>query len=477
MVNARSRQEPAGRLRARDRGAIPELLTTCGRQMVGAAHVILQDREAATRAAALAIGRSWRLPPAAWPASSANPCAHLVAAAAREALTLRETVREVDAIRQPGAEALLALRPEERATVALVQLAGLAPSAAIDALGLRGGARRRAGALLRLASDRSDHLRTVVAANVAGLSVSLTPDAVLACIDEPLPAPRAAWRRAMPLAAAAAGVAVLAALMLTAPRASDPTSHLTPSGTPRADGTPALVAAEPPLPAVAELAMEPSLADCGIQPADAELAFAGWTTLTQLGGSAPMLESSQPVYAQVPRDPVVWDPRGDAPPGSIPRGRLACLTDAARSLHVVVPLPDGWQAPEIVDGCPASPMRQLAGMREIGGPNGFVVLPGPGTSWWANDRSVRILARVAPAPSEHEVITAWAQPLGAGVPREVRLEEPRLPGTDRGGSTSYVWLDEVNFDAAGCWVISLAVDDRVVGSAILPVSERIAASD
>jgi hypothetical protein len=491
MVNARSRQEPAGRearpgsapsprllarLRARDRGAIPELLTTCGRPMVSAAYVLLQDRDAATRAATLAIGRVWRLPPAAWPASSANPCTHLVAAAAREALTLRETVREVDAIPQPGAAALLALRPEARAAVALVRLAELAPSAAIDALGLRGRARQRALALLHPASDRSDHLCSIVAANVAGLADSLTPGAVLDGIDGPLPAPRAAWRRAVPIAAAVAGVAVLAALLLTAPRGSSPTAQLTPSETPRADGAPAPVGADPPLPAVAELASAPSLADCGIQPADAELAFAGWTTLTQLGGSAPMLESSQPVYAQVPRDPVVWDPRGDAPPGSIPQGRLACLTDAARRLHVVVPLPDAWRAPEVVDGCPASPMGELAGMREIGGPNGFVVLPGPGTSWWANDPSVRILARVAPAPRRQQAVSAWAQPLGPGVPSELPLEEPRLPGTDRGGSTYYLWLTNVRFTSAGCWVIGLAVDGEVVGSAIIPVSERIAAT-
>ena len=491
MVNARSSHEPAGcgtpsgsapsprlleRLRARDRGAISELITTCGRSMEGAAYAILQDRDAAARAAAVAIGRSWRLPSAAWPAFSTNPCVQLVAAATREALALRETVREGDAIPQPGAESLLALRPEERATVALVRLAGLQPAAAIDALGLRGRARQRAVALLDPASGQPDHLRTVVATNVAGLSLSLTPDAVLACIDGPLPARPPAWRRVAPLAVGVAGIAMLAALLLAAPRGSVPSARLPSAAPPGNDGTPS-TAAEPPLPAVAELTMDPSLADCGIQPADAELAFAGWTTLTELGGSAPMLETSQPVYTQVPRDPVVWDPRGDAPPGSTPKRLLACLTDPARRLHVVVPLPDGWQAPEIVDGCPASPMGEVAGMREIGGPNGFVVLPGPGTSWWANDPGVRILARVSPAPDRIDAVTAWAQPLGPGVASQVQLEAPRLPGTGLGGSTAYVWLNEVPFDAPGCWVISLAVAGRVVGSAILPVSERIAASD
>lgn len=491
MVNARSRHEPAGRgtppgsalsprllerLRARDRAAITELLTTCARPMVGAAYVILQDHDAAARAAGIAIGRAWQLPLTAWPAASTDLCAQLVVAAAREACSLRASVREVDAVPRPGAEALLALRPEERAAVALVRLGGLAPAAAIDALALKGRARQHAVALLDPASGEMGHLLAAVASNVAGLSVSLAPDTVLACIDGPLPGAPAAWRRVAPLAAGVAGLAVLGMLLLTAPRGDVRTARIASSATPAADGTTAPVA-DPPLPAVAELANDPSLADCGIQPKDADLAFAGWTTLTQLGGSSPMLESSQPVYAQIPRDPVVWDPRGDAPPGSIRRQRLACLTDAARRLHVVVPLPDDWQAPQIVDGCPASPMGEVAGMREIGGPDGFVVLPGPGTSWWADDPGVRILARVAPTPSQHAAITAWVQPLGPGIPSQVPLEPPRLPGTSRGGSTSYVWLHEVPFDAAGCWVISLAVDGRVVGSAILPVSERIAATD
>lgn len=485
-VNARPWHEPPGRgaptgtapsprllerLRARDRDSIAELLTLFGRPMVGVAYAVLQDRAAAERAVAVAIARSWRRPPTVWPGPMTDLAPRMAADAAREALAMHQAAREVDAMPQPAADRLLELRAEERAAVALEQLAGLEAGAAVSVLGLRGGARRRALRVFQESPTERDGVRGAVASNVAGLPVAIGPSAVLALLDAPLPGRPAAWRRGVVPAAAIVVAGLLVAVLLASPGEQDRASLPAASGLEVLESAAPVAAVDPPLPSVGELASPPSLADCGIRPSDAELAFTGWTTLAQLGGTAPMLESSQPVYAQVPRDRVVWDPRGDAVAGSVPLERLACLTDAARRLHVVVRLPKGWQAPEMIDGCPASPVGEVAGRREIGGPNGFVVLPGPDTSLRANDPDLRILARISPSPGPDQAVTAWAQPLGPGTPVRVRLQPPALPDAPEDG-TSYLRLEDVPFAQPGCWVISLAVDGRVVGSAILPVGER-----
>ncbi len=463
------------RLRQRDVRALPELLTGVGHELVAVAYAVLQDEESALRSAASAVATCWRAPAAEWPVDARHVREGLLGEAARTALALHGVTRQVDPLSRPAAGELLSLTPGQRAVVALRHVGHLEPSAAAEALQLGSRARRAAATLLDGGSGDGARARDAVLANVAGLPMGPDAASVLAAIDAPPDAPPRPWRRYLVAAAATATAGLLLVMLIAAPPVDD--AALPPaSRAPISEPSRPPVAVSVPAIEVRDLADEPSLSDCGIQPPDAELAYAGWTTPEQLGATFAMLGSSQPVYVQVPREPVTWDPRGDAAAGSLRSERLACLTDTTRRLHVVARLPAGWSVPELIDGCPASPMGRSAGLLEIGGPGAFVVLSDGGTGWWADDPNVRLLARLAPSPLSDETVTAWTQPLGPGSPRQLAIEAPPPPERAQRGSTYYLWLASVRFTSPGCWVVSLAVDGELVGSAIIPVSERTSAS-
>jgi hypothetical protein len=196
----------------------------------------------------------------------------------------------------------------------------------------------------------------------------------------------------------------------------------------------------------------PTLADCDMRP-DAPLAYTGWLTAEQLTGE----RSPRPVYA------LVTERRRD---------RVACVLDPDAGVVERIAIRAGWEPPRMVDGCPASPVQRFAGNLEAGGPDAFVLLPPLSTSAWVHDPSVRIMARLSPGPGWDSVVTATARQLGPGGTAALRVAYTPTPVDRVPSKVHYVWLEDVLFPQAGCWIVALAIDDRPVGWAVLPVRQR-----
>jgi hypothetical protein len=196
----------------------------------------------------------------------------------------------------------------------------------------------------------------------------------------------------------------------------------------------------------------PTLADCDMR-TDLPLAYRGWLTAEQLTGE----RSPRPVYA------LVAERRQE---------RVACVLDPDAGVVERVAIPADWEPPRMVDGCPASPVQRFAGNLEAGGPDAFVLLPPLSRSAWVDDPSVRIMARLSRGPSWDSVVTATAQPLGAGEPQTLRVAYSPTPVDRVPSEVHYVWLEDALFTHAGCWIVALAIDDRPVGWTVLAVRER-----
>ena len=110
-----------------------------------------------------------------------------------------------------------------------------------------------------------------------------------------------------------------------------------------------------------------------------------------------------------------------------------------------------------------------------GGPRAWALLPA-GTSWWISNNRFLILVRLDPPPAAGEVVTAWAQPLTGG-PRvdgvvgegSASLPQGGLIGPGDAAAATY-FIVEQRFPTPGCWVLNVAVDGELAGSAIVPVS-------
>jgi hypothetical protein len=218
-----------------------------------------------------------------------------------------------------------------------------------------------------------------------------------------------------------------------------------------------------------------TLADCAIEPTQAPVTYAGWGTAETLGIRAVPLPAGQPVYAIVTAGTAEWVGWHETSSGPIfprPVGRLGCIHDPVSRTERVIAMPDTWTRPAMIDDCPASPTQQFAGYREIGGPGAFVLLPTNGSSWWADDASVEFLARMAPAPPPGAVVTAWAVPLGPGARFDATVISPPTRLRSPPSQTHSIIIRGVEFPTAGCWALNMAVDDVVVGSAIVPIRER-----
>jgi hypothetical protein len=216
-------------------------------------------------------------------------------------------------------------------------------------------------------------------------------------------------------------------------------------------------------PAAAPPFRPPTLADCGIRPADAPLAHRGWLLGEHLG----VRPQSRPVFALVSEGRVSWDG-----PAHARHGRVACVVDADGGEPRAIRVPDGWSPPARVDGCPASPLMRFAGNLELGGPDAFVLLPPVSTSWWANDPSVRIMARLSPGPGAGSTLTATVRALGPGEAQPMRVVYTTTPDGRTPSDTHYVWLEGFVFTEPGCWVVSLAMDGGEVGWAVVPARAR-----
>jgi hypothetical protein len=215
------------------------------------------------------------------------------------------------------------------------------------------------------------------------------------------------------------------------------------------------------------------LADCQIGPADASLAFAGWTTLAVLHVSGGVAAPGQPVYALVTRGMVEWIGWDRSKGGMYPRpiGRMGCVFDPTTSLASLVGVPMEWQPPKMIDGCPVSAERTVGGVREIGGPGAWLVAPTSTASWYVGrDFKYLMFFHLTRPAAPNQTITAWAHILGPYEAVEGTLSDSPYQSVPvpRTGPVSEVFVN-LEFTMTGCWVINLALDGSVVGSAILPI--------
>jgi DNA-directed RNA polymerase specialized sigma24 family protein len=233
---------------------------------------------------------------------------------------------------------------------------------------------------------------------------------------------------------------------------------------------PSLAAAQPP-----RTAAEPiTLADCQIAPADSPLAFAGWTTLAALavhGGDAGL---GQPIYALITRgmaEWVGWQEHYTGPMYPAPVGRMGCIFDPSTRSTSLVGVDTDWQPALMADGCPPSPIDEFGGYRELGGPHAWLLLPGD-TSTWGVGQDNSILFRLSPPAEPGQSITARAQPLADAPSVLVQIDSANSQHglSDPSGSGSRYYLMNVRFTKAGCWVINVALNGQVVGSAIAPIT-------
>ncbi|HSM39085.1 MAG TPA: hypothetical protein VK838_07095, partial [Candidatus Limnocylindrales bacterium] len=183
----------------------------------------------------------------------------------------------------------------------------------------------------------SPRIEAAVRANLADLPVNVTPEAVREALHTPGRARKATRRRPLLLAGGVAAAGLLAVVAAAMP-ASESDSQAAVQQT-----TPAASPVEPRSRSSGQV----TLADCGIGPPDATLAFSGWITPRRLGLSTADLQAGRPVLALVPEDVVAWNPPGG--PRIMPpvRGRMACLSDAIAGTLVVVGLPSGWAPPTL----------------------------------------------------------------------------------------------------------------------------------
>ena len=217
-----------------------------------------------------------------------------------------------------------------------------------------------------------------------------------------------------------------------------------------------------------------TLADCKIAPADSPLAFAGWTTLAALdvhGGDAGL---GQPIYAVITRgmaEWVGWQEHYTGPMYPAPIGRMGCIFDPSTHSTSLVGVDQGWQPNTMADGCPPSPIDEFGGYRETGGPHAWLLLPNAASTSVDEGFSNVMLWRLSPPAEPGQSITAWAQPLAdaSTVTAAIDGSTSRLAPADPSGSGSRYYFVSARFATTGCWVINVAINGTVVGSAIVPI--------
>jgi DNA-directed RNA polymerase specialized sigma24 family protein len=217
-----------------------------------------------------------------------------------------------------------------------------------------------------------------------------------------------------------------------------------------------------------------TLADCQITPAASPLAFAGWTTLAALNVHGGEAGPGQPIYAVVTRgmaEWVGWQEHYTGPMFPPPIGRMGCIFDPSTRKTSLVGVDMGWEPSLMADGCPPSPIDEFGGYREFGGPRAWLLLPDDISAWHVGENSA-ILFRLSPPAEPGQSITAWAQPLADArpIPAQIDSNTSQIGRREPSGSGSRYYFVNVSFSSAGCWVINIAINGQVVGSAIAPIT-------
>ena len=170
---------------------------------------------------------------------------------------------------------------------------------------------------------------------------------------------------------------------------------------------------------------------------------------------------------------VGWQKDHSGPMYPAPIGRMGCIFDPSARRTSLVGVDQDWEPNLMADGCPPSPIDEFGGYRELGGPRGWLLLPNAGGTSLSNSFTDVMLWRLSPPAQPGQSVSAWAQPLADA--RPIRAEigsaaaQPDKP--DASGTGSRYYRVDVPFTTAGCWVINIAVDGAVIGSAIVPISQ------
>ncbi|TMB48508.1 MAG: hypothetical protein E6J50_09920 [Chloroflexi bacterium] len=154
-----------------------------------------------------------------------------------------------------------------------------------------------------------------------------------------------------------------------------------------------------------------------------------------------------------------------------PIGRMGCIFDPSTRRTSLVGVDSDWEPTLMADGCPPSPIDEFGGYRETGGPRAWLVLPDDTATWYVGDFSYLMLFRLSPPAEPGQSITAWAQPLADVRPisGEIDSTGTQLGGPDTSGSGAHYYFVRVRISTTGCWVINIAINGEVVGSAIAPI--------
>jgi hypothetical protein len=157
---------------------------------------------------------------------------------------------------------------------------------------------------------------------------------------------------------------------------------------------------------------------------------------------------------------------------------MGCVFDPSTRVTSIVGIPMDWQPPATAEGCPLSAVSQTGGYREVGGPNGWLVMPADAAAWYVGgDYRYLLSFRLSPPPNPGQSVAAWAQPIDGGqaIPGEVamntRLERPAV-AIAQSAQASGFYVTNLGFPRAGCWVVDMAINGDVVGSAVLAVGGR-----
>jgi hypothetical protein len=465
-------------VRSRRPAGLATIITRFGRELTGIAYLVLQHQDGAADAVARGIADVWR--PAGEPDAVRDVQRlrmALLRATARQAQLGHRASRTVDPTTDgTPSGAMTGLSPLARVALALRHAARLADEDVAAVLEIT---REHARRLLQPADD--DARRSAAARQLAALAVTVDPDRVRAALARPIEptTSRRPWA-----AVAAFALALLLISLAAAPSAKSPDEQAPPDGIAQpTQGRPATVddGRAGTLGADSQwsrswpgrgLVPPFTLADCHIEPASLPISFAGWVTVEEIratGVAPPGLS----VYAIVTRGDAEWIGyrySHDRPVFPRPVGRLGCVFDPASGSHVAIGVAQDWQPPNLADGCPASPISAFAGYRELGGPGAFVLVD-TREAWRADDPELSFLVRVAPPPPAGADVEAWLLPVGAGPQLSARVGEPP---TDADASLlHYLRVDGIEVPEPGCWVMNVAVDGKVVGSAVLPMVARV----
>jgi len=470
--------------RSRQPSALATITTRFGRELTGIAYLVLQHHEGAADAVARGIADAWLRAgdPEAVPDVERLRMA-LLGATARQALHGHRASRTVDPTTDGGASAVVTgLSPPARAAFALRYAAGLDEDEVAGLLEIAPAQVRR---LLEPAAD--DARRAAAASQLAALPVTVDLARVRAALARPsdTPSSRRPWA-----AVAAFALALLLIRLASAPN-DQPVGEQPPTDevAPQAAGAIGAARGEGDGRAGSSLGSDSpwsqfwpgrglvppfTLEDCHIEPASLPISFAGWVTVEEIRATG-VAPPGRSVYVIVTRGDAEWIGyryTHDRPVFPRPVGRLGCVFDPDSGSYVAIGVAQNWQPPTLADGCPTSPISSFAGYRELGGPGAFVLVD-TRDAWWADDPKLSFLVRVAPAPPAGSSVEAWLQPVGAGPEIAATVGEP--PADGDASLLHYVRVDGIEVPEPGCWVMNVAVDGAVVGSAVLPLVARVPA--